>query len=242
MSIKPKIDDQFWFDMSYDMINDSIKRLKEGASKLQNLLLWAFGIYTGSAVFTIEYKNINEIGILIILSLPYLLLIIGYWYAHIAQLPTTVEFDYRSPTQIEKAYINGYNNSKKSLNFSKWLTFLGLFTLAISLMLAFILKNQSQDEEYLNVGVNKTSSTILITGNFPANKELEIQMISYYDKDSTSIHLDTLLNSTSGLFFKSYPIDLDCKKITFEVGWSSQKYSHKLIKEITTNNVYKKLP
>lgn len=231
--MKPKIDDQFWFDMSYNMVNGSIERLRNGAQKIQNLILWAFGIYTGSAIFTVEYKNINEIGILIILCLPYLLLILGYWQAHMAQLPSSVEFDYKSPTQIERAYINGYNESNKKLNRSKWLSFLGLLALAISLMLAFILKNQMPEEFHLQTKLNNGSHLLLITGNFPATQELEINRIIYFDNGTISSDSDTLLNSNTGLFFKSYPIAEASNKIKVEIGWSDKDYSHKLMKEIT---------
>jgi hypothetical protein len=231
--MKPKIDDQFWFDMSYDMVKGSIERLRSGAQKIQNLILWAFGIYTGSAIFTVEYKNIGEIGILIILCLPYLLLILGYWQAHMAQLPTSVEFDYKSPTQIERAYIEGYSESNKRLNRSKWISFIGLLALAISLMLAFLLKNQMQEEFYLKAKINQGSHLLLVTGKFPENQELKINRISYFDNGTMSLDSDTLLNSNTGLFFKSYPIAGVSNKIKIEIGWSDKEYSQKLMKEIT---------
>jgi len=236
MSTEPKINDQFWFDMSYDMVKDSVKRIKESAGKLEALLLWAFGIYTGSAVFTVEFKNINSIGILLILCLPYLFLLIGYWYAHVAQFPTTVKFDYRSPARIQAAYISGYNKSKKSLDISKWLTFIGFLTLATSLMLAFVLKNQPQDKIYLNANLNKPTNTLLVTGYFPPKKEITFHLISYFKKDSTKTSSGAFLNSETGTFYQAFPVDTAARKLSIEIGWTDDNYEHKIAKNITKSN------
>jgi hypothetical protein len=232
MSTQPKIDDQFWFDMSYEMVKDAVKRLKEGAAKLQTLLQWAFGIYTASAVFTVEYKNVEEVGILLILCLPYIFLILGYWYSHVAQFPVTVKFDYRSPTLIEKAYTTSFTKSEKQLNIAKWLTFTGLVVLSVSLMTAYVLKNQSHDEAYLTTNLNKESWLFEVTGSFPAEKELHVKMLTISKKDTIESFSDKFLNPKSGDFMKSYAIDSLTTKIYFEVGWDDKDLKHTIAKEL----------
>ena len=45
-TVKPSIDDQFWFDWSKAHVEGALERRQQAFEKLQNLVLWLWGIYT----------------------------------------------------------------------------------------------------------------------------------------------------------------------------------------------------
>lgn len=103
--IKPKIDDQFWFELSEQLVRDTQQGAAEAAEKLQRFVEWLWGIYTGGAVIglTLSPQSFSRLQ-LIFIALGSFALVLVYWCAVYVQLPVTVEFDPRSPTEIKSAY------------------------------------------------------------------------------------------------------------------------------------------
>lgn len=105
---KPKVDDQYWFDLSQKLVDGGQTSRDAAALKLQNLALWLWGIYTASAAigFTLAAKPISLQMQLLIASASAALIAI-YWMSVWIQMPVALEFDPRAPAQIRKAYDEG---------------------------------------------------------------------------------------------------------------------------------------
>lgn len=104
-SIRPKLDDGFWFSLSEDLVTKSLTRHEEAAAKFQNMVLWLWGIYTTYAALgtALAGKALPTWAILVIAS-PSAALIAVYWGAVWVQAPVPVEFDPRSPDMIRGAF------------------------------------------------------------------------------------------------------------------------------------------
>ena len=59
--VKPKVDDQFWFDLSEKLVVAAADRRDQAALKIQNLVVWLWGIYTASASigFALSAKDLS---------------------------------------------------------------------------------------------------------------------------------------------------------------------------------------
>jgi len=116
--IKPKIDDQYWFELSDQLVRNTQQGPAEAADKLQNFVQWLWGIYTGGAVIglTLSPQSFSRVQLAFI-ALGSLALVVVYWFAVYVQLPVAVEFDPRSPTEIREAYKFGVSVKNRRL---KW--------------------------------------------------------------------------------------------------------------------------
>lgn len=235
----PKIDDQFWFDRSEEMIKSAVGRLNSWADKIKDYVVWAFTIYTGSIIFTVEYKKINEGWILVILVVPYVFLFGVYWYTQAFQQPKDVSFDPRSPTQIRDAYLKGYEEKSKKTSLITALSFLSLISVALALITAFILKNAQREEApaepYLSGIIERTGEEkkLLVSGFFPPDTVLAVSLQQqHYDSlikrrvysDSTY----SLLNSRSGHLQQTLPLSAKTQVVVCTVQWAGDPYKRSL--------------
>jgi hypothetical protein len=232
--IKPKIDDQFWFDMSEDMVKGGLTRLDQAIDRLRTLLLWAYGIYAASSIFTIEFKNLTEPYILVILASPYIFLLLAYWQTHVGQNPVSVNFDPRSPDLIRNAYLESYKKKRSSLNLSVFLSFLGITILSLALMAAFILKNEKKDEPYIKERVQKNGTTneVYLTGYFPKDSLLTIILEKIYIGKSNSDSIvradESVLNSSVGIIYLRYSLDSLVHHLSVSIQWNENNYTKTL--------------
>jgi len=117
--VKPKIDDQYWFELSEQMVRNTQQGPAEAAEKLQRFVEWLWGIYTGGAVIglTLSPQSFSRVQ-LIFIALGSFALVVVYWCAVYVQLPVTVEFDPRSPTEIQHAYKFGVAEKNRRLQWT----------------------------------------------------------------------------------------------------------------------------
>ena len=105
MSIaKPKVNDQFWFDYSHDAVKGSIERLDKAIQNVQTFTTALLTVYTASAIFTIEYKEIENIWLIVLFGLPYVAVLLGRWHAATSTVPVPISFDARIPDDIREAF------------------------------------------------------------------------------------------------------------------------------------------
>ncbi len=105
MSASPKVDHQYWFDYSKDALDAALIRRDEAAARIQRLVTWLWGIYTGSTAigFALFEKSLPNDAMLVILG-GNLALIVVYWATVWVQVPVARSFDPRSPTEIRAAH------------------------------------------------------------------------------------------------------------------------------------------
>jgi hypothetical protein len=229
-----RVDPQFWYEMSSGMVTDAIKSLREGAAKMEALHVWALGIFLASSIFTIEWNDLVSLRALVLLSLPVIFLVLSYWFTNVAQLPAEIRFNTSSWTQIKKAHHKAFQKSSKNLKLAQWFTFITLFSMSISLMGAFVLKNQKTNEIYLlnTIHIDSINNTCLITGQFPKESTLTVEIMEFNISDSTIS--DTLLhriNPKSGIYMEEWVLDSLTVRSLVTIKWSEKEYLKSLGRE-----------
>lgn len=102
----PKIDDAYWFSASEDLVGKSLGVHDAAATKLQNLVLWLWGVYTTYATVGLALSGKSlPLWATILIALASAALIGVYWGTVWVQSPASpVEFDPRSPDDIRYAF------------------------------------------------------------------------------------------------------------------------------------------
>ena len=131
----PKVDDQYWFDLSKTLADDATTLRTEAAAKLQTMVSWFWTVYTGAVTIgAVALKNLPG-HILGWLAAPSPILVLAYWMTTRAQMPADIEFDPRSPDDIQRAFNDGMERKKLALSWALVLSFIAALVLAIALYL-----------------------------------------------------------------------------------------------------------
>jgi hypothetical protein len=146
-TVRPALDDAYWFAYSKELVDKAITSRNEQAARLQNLVVWLWGIYTASAAvgLTLGKAHFGPLTTAFI-ALPSLLLIVAYVFAVGAQTPIDVEFDVQSATKIKNAYTESVNRKKKFLGRAHLLSFVAGIFVGIALIVASFAKQAPSPE------------------------------------------------------------------------------------------------
>jgi hypothetical protein len=178
--IKPKINDQFWFDYSEKLINESHTNADKAAEKLQNLILWLWGIYTtycvvGSSLQESQYSF--WMTFLIVLSSVFLILVYGgtVWI----QIPVKTSFDPRSPDDIKEAYKIILLNKIFRFKITFFFVVISIIMVSLSLVLISIIPKNNNDihKVLISEDIHKPENNI----EYVFSKQLDPIYI-YFDK------------------------------------------------------------
>lgn len=142
-SIKPKIDDRYWFTFSETLVSKASENREQAAGKFQNLVIWLWGIYTASATigFTLSGKELSFWPTFLITAASASLIGV-YWSTVWVQMPILVEFDPRSPTEIKEAYKRGAVAKDNRLKLTLFLSILAAFMVSLALIIASVSEEQ----------------------------------------------------------------------------------------------------
>lgn len=194
-STGPQINDDYWFSWSKQHLDDALERRNAAFSKLQNLVLWLWGIYTTfSAVgFALSTRDL-ELTTVIVISTASILLISVYWACVWGQMPIPVEFDPRSPTEISEAHYCFIQKKDGRLKITMFLSLLAAASVGIALLTAgtsrgagtFYLDVNSTliSQNRVNIAVTarikkKTTATLNVYTN-PKSKDLKKEIQNTY--------------------------------------------------------------
>lgn len=152
----PKINDDYWFGWSKQYIDDALERRNAAFSKLQNLVVWLWGIYTTFAAvgFALSSKALEPVTVIAI-SAASVLLIMVYWACVWGQMTIPVEFDPRSPTEIRDAHYNLVKKKDDRLKITTGLSLLAAASVAVALLVAG--GSRGGDSPYLDVATRGPS-------------------------------------------------------------------------------------
>ncbi|GEM_PF-5022206 len=226
-SVKPgkvKIDDQFWFDMSEEMISGAIKRITDGAEKVQEGVVWAFGIYTGAGTllsFTYgESQYIPFYVTIFVLCLPYFILYKTYWASTEVQLPSPVAINYRMPDRIKQEYKRVYIESHTKLETAKNWFVCSLIAFSFCLTFAVAGKFIPKVEEGNFLGeVLPSSNKIILQANLPPNQIFFLDINQSLKNKNQITFSDTLMMGPDGNFDRTFTIDSLSKSILVQFRW-----------------------
>jgi hypothetical protein len=141
------IDDAYWFAYSRELVAKAITSRNEQAARLQNMVVWLWGIYTASAAVGLTLGKAN-FGLIktVVIALPSLLLIVAYGFAVRAQTPIDVQFESQSATKIIDAYRESVNRKKALLGMAHLLSFIAGIFVGITLLVTSLTKQAPSPE------------------------------------------------------------------------------------------------
>ncbi|MFC2104790.1 hypothetical protein ACFLS4_05515 [Bacteroidota bacterium] len=237
---KPTINDQFWFDYSAELVKGSISRLDSALGVIKKFITGLLTVYTASAIFTIEYKDIKNPLLLVLFALPYIVVLFGKWHTTVSSIPKSADFDPRVPSKIKKAYMSIHEFKERQLKISVFISFIATLLIATTLMLGFIIGNKKIQEEkakkeyYLETDFDKEHQQILVTGYFPASSKIKIRLTHFFKKDTIQSKPLMFLNSNTGQFFNAIKMDTIGIKTKVYLEWEDEKQNQAIIKEVST--------
>ncbi len=235
---KPIVDDQFWFNWSGTLVNDSIGNIENSANKLQNFMLWLWGAYTAYSAAYLGFKEINySIPIAIFTVLASISIIIVYFFTVKMQMPVYDTFDPRSPDEIKEVYKSKLQVKKDNLKTTIKISFVSLSLVVLSLLLMSL--NGKKDEpkiddlkyELIATLESKTSNTYISIMAKIENKKNKVD-ITIYNTKNTSIGNLTIFPSKLGLIQVNIPITKKDKNYNVVLEWEDSKSTHVRLSKI----------
>ena len=159
---KPRVDDQFWFDISKQIVEGALTRRDEAAAKLQKLIAWLWAIYTASAALGLTLtKAAYPPAVIALIVAPSPVLVLAYVLAVFVEMPRTVQFDARAPRQIEREYHTTLLKKASRLRWSLAATSLAAALVSVAIIAASVSKQTAPYDftaHLNNIGQQQTIS------------------------------------------------------------------------------------
>lgn len=243
--VKPKIDDQYWFELSEQMVRNTQQGASEAAEKLQGFVAWLWGIYTGGAAIglTLSPQSFSRVQ-LIFIALGSFALVVVYWCAVYVQLPITVEFDPRSPTEIKNAYKLGVEEKNRRLRWT--ILFSGLAAMLMTLGLVWDKLNTppSHVAPWFDVALHEQGQTriLALTGELGSGEEMsnlskvivKVQStVSSSEKQTAEFALLPL--GERGRLQTSLPLDFSADSLTVLLEWQGARETTMQLSKLITS-------
>lgn len=226
-SVAPSVDHAYWFEYSKNLLDGAQNKREAAAAAIQKLVVWLWGIYTASAAigFTLSGKELSFWPAIIIAAASGALIIV-YWGTVWVQVPITVNFDPRSPTEIKEAY----NKAVKEKSFRLSMTLLGSVVAAIMVSVALIVASVSKPlkQDYSNISAKVADldgkHILSVTAWLGETDEAVITATPLLagDKKGKSVQ-SLILPSKQGLLQTSMEIpDKSAPHILLELKWTTR--------------------
>jgi len=174
----PTISDQYWFDYSKSLLDGAEARRDQAAAKLQNLVLWLWGIYTSvtSIGFALSDKSL-EIGPTLLIASGSAALVAVYWATVWVQMPVTIAFDPRSPTSIRRAHGDSMRRKKARLNVTLFLSLVAAFWVSGAMIVASLSKSRGTEYKFAaTVEASTSGSSVMLTGFVPDTDRVKVDV------------------------------------------------------------------
>lgn len=213
------INDEYWLNYGKQGVINSVTARNEGASKLEKMVLWFWGLYTASFTIGVSINLIDApTWVLGFLGLPIITLIITYWLCVWTQLPIVSTFDPRIPYEIKLSY----NHALKEKNFRFKLALGG--TLFSSIILAFALFSLSfvdkKDTTTFSSFISESKDILVVSGTFPKSTLLTTTIDSLGEKkQKIQFYSNTYKVQDNGVFNLNVPLKIIPKTIIVSTTW-----------------------
>ncbi len=154
---KPKIDDAYWFDYSQKLVDGAVTTRDKMAENFQKLVIWLWGIYTATAAvgFALSEKALSFWPTILIASASASLIAV-YWATIWIQIPVNVEFDPRSPTEINKTHKDIVAVKDKRIKITLVLSILAAIMVSLSIIFASVSKKHKTIEPGFEASIHST--------------------------------------------------------------------------------------
>ena len=227
------INDEYWLNYGKQGVINSVTARNEGASKLEKMVLWFWGLYTASFTIGVSINVIDApTWVLAFLGLPIITLIITYWLCVWTQLPIVSTFDPRIPYEIKL----GYNRTLKEKNLRFKLALGG--TLFSSIILAFALFSLSffekKDTTSFSSLISENKEILGVSGTFPKSTLLTTTLDSLDEKKhKVQFYSDTYEVQDNGVFNLNVPLKITPKSIIVSTTWKDGSIDRGFVRILT---------
>jgi hypothetical protein len=184
----PKVNDAYWFALSEDLVTKSLGSHEAAALKIQNLVLWLWGIYTTYAGLGAALAGkALPIWALILIALASAALIAVYWGTVWVQAPVAAEFEPRSPDDISCAF--GEILSIRQRRFA--ITMAGSVAAAFLVTIAIVIASTVRED--------KSASPQLTAVVVDSKGSRELAILATVEKSSTArLRVDQVAGAKAG--------------------------------------------
>jgi hypothetical protein len=226
------INDEYWLNYGKQGIINSVTARNEGASKLEKMVLWFWGLYTASFTIGVSINLIDApTWVLGFLGFPIITLIITYWLCVWTQLPIVSTFDPRIPYEIKL----GYNRTLKEKNWRFNLALGG--TLVSSIVLAFALFSLSFVNKKETTVVNSfitANKELAVSGAFPKSTLLTTTLDSLDEKKhKVQFYSNTFKVQDNNIFNLNVPLKIIPKTIIVSTTWKDGSIDRGFVQILT---------
>ena len=242
-----KINDQFWFDWSEELIKSSIERLDKGLNRLNTYIISLWAIYTGASIFSLDLVKFEYNDFYLIIVLPHLILLLGRWLIVQAQLPVDISFDPRIPAHIEKSYRTTYQHKSKWSKLANIITLIATLAVVLTLTTSFLKKSELQQKKFeianrikpsIALDYQKSRGQLIFTGEIPPGTTAEINIKVISETETIFEKQFSIKSSTKGLINGKCDIKCDLYgTIETTMSWYDSQESVKKVLIKTVNNL-----
>ena len=221
---KPIVDDQFWFELSKEIVKNAPDKQNEAGAKLQTLIVWLWGIYTAGATVGISLsKTSYSLPTILLIASPSIVLIVAYWVAVWVQMPINAKFDPRIPKDIMRAYLKGVKTKSWRLAIALSLSLIAASLVSSALIAASLSKQATSPNFKAYHYVRDDYDIIALSGRFPADTKINLRIASFPPSGSPIISKELpYITSTSGELQESIELKSTAKKYEVAVEWKEE--------------------
>lgn len=227
-----RIDDQFWFDHSKDMIKQTKTGQNDAAAKLQNMIAWLWGIYSAALAvgLTTFWHDISRLIVCLMLA-PSIVLISAYWTSVWAQMPIKTTFNPEIASQIREAYLRGTRMKRRILTFALILSALGAFMLSFVIILLSATRSQDRNHMEAFFFYNADSSQVVfVYATCPAKKHVEINISNPHCDNGQSFSKRLMVYSGErGNIEENIEVSKFCGDVELTAEWVENGVTHKMV-------------
>jgi hypothetical protein len=172
----PKVaDERFWLGRGAEIVQESAKKLDEGAQRIAAAMGWFWTVYSTAAAATLAFSESSlPLATAVLAASPAMALFLAYALATWASLPIPIQFNVLAPYEIKAAHEKVIATKRRrvavSLGFGAAAAILTV--LAIS---AFAVAGKRQ-EPRIGIAITKDGAEVVAGGTTPADTSVLVRV------------------------------------------------------------------
>jgi hypothetical protein len=220
---KPKVDDQFWFDLSVELVGKSQSRQEETASKFQALVLWLWGVYTSYAALgpALAAKALPT-WVIAMTAVASASLIAVYWATVWVQSPVAASFDPRSAEDIRASLDDVLVVRQRRLNWTTAASVAAAALVSLAVVLISTVKEEKPVGPSLDAVLIQSSSgkAVALSAQVNAKGECRISLRPEAPGRKAAPIDRLVLPTSSGLIQTGFDLDPDVTDVSVSMQWT----------------------
>ena len=224
----PQINDQFWFDLSKEWVQQSASNLDGATAKIQTMVGWLWGVYTAGATVGIALSKLSyPWWVNILIALPSVVLIAAYCLAVKAQMPIKGALAANTPLKIKMTYKEIVTSKYNRLRCSLGLSVAAAVLVAAALISASFSHQAITPNFQAYLHTQDGRDTIALSGHFLADTYILVKIASPEEADGVLKELPYVTSST-GELQTNIALDSSAEEYNVTIEWKEDGMVHSL--------------